>query len=482
MQEKDFLKYIISKKLLDQDTVDHALDVQKKRFATPIGEIALRLSMLTHEQIGTILTAQKTYAHKLFGEIAVSLGYLKEKDIDKLVSAQRKLRAPIIKIMAEINCASPKQLAQWYTDYLNGITIVKYACAKCGISITKEQWESGTRNCPECGGMLALKAAKGSDATMGLELNPELKKIFIETSLRCPACGIDDDHIYVSNSAYSVKYHLMDLMPEYKWINPELEPYNLNAFNVWQCQNCGYTAIKEYFEDPVQDSILTLHLFKHAVDHFLKGRSKEARAVSFLKEKTGIKNTTLSSALKRLMLAAYILENVDKIKNDDQVPLGRTLVRLSWSFREFEALPHQEKEKVAHELKDAFKALSEVWPDCPGNETEALKAAIKYYEDAVYESGVPEKKETEHIVLQIIGLLYMRTGDRKKCREFLHEASEAARQLKAKTANEIQELHKLPPSRESNTYDQITALKKKSAKLDKFLTEVSNQLEEASNS
>lgn len=479
MEEKDFVKYIINKKLLDQDTVDRALDVQKKRFATPIGEIALRLNMLTQEQIGTILTAQKAYAHQMFGEIAVKLGYLKEKDIDKLVSAQRRLRAPLIKIMAEINCASPKQLSQWYTDYLNGITIVKYACAKCGISITKEQWDEGTRNCPECGGMLALKAAKASDAAMGLELNPELKKVFIETSLCCPVCGIDDDHTYVSNSAYSVKYHLMDLMPEYKWLNPEFETYDINAFNVWQCQNCGYTAIREYFEDPVQDSALTLHLFKHALEHFLKSTRKEARAVSFLKEKTGIANTTLSTAMKRLMLAAYILENIEKIKNDDSVPLARTLVRLSWSFREFEALPHQEKAKIAQELKDTFKSLSETWPDCPGSESAALKLSIKYYENAVYESSVPEKKETEHIVLQIIGQLYMRSGDRNKCREFLHEAADAARKLKTKTSDEIQELHKLPPSRESNTYEKITALKKKSSKLDKFLTEISNQLEEA---
>ena len=478
--EKDFVRYILNNKLLDRDVVLRALEIQKKRFATPIGEIAVRLSILTPEQVGTILSAQ-TYEHKMFGEIAVKLGILKEKDIDKLLNAQKRLRAPIIKIMAETNCASAKQLTQWYTDYLGNITIIKYSCAKCGVSITKEQWDAGAKNCPECGGMLALKATKGTDASSVLELNPELKKIFIETSQRCPVCGVDEEHLYVSNSAFSVKYKLLDLMPEYKWQNSEYESYDISSFNVWQCQNCGYTAIREYYEDPVQDSALTLHLFRHAVDLFLKNNKKAARVISFLKEKNTIENTGLSTAIKRLLTAVYILENVEKLKNGDSIYIGRTYIRLSWVFRELEVLPSSGKEKITQELKDTFKALSEIWSDCPQSEEDALNRSVKYYEDAIYESELSEKKENEHSILQIIGLLYHRMNDRNKCREFLHEAADAARKLKSKTSSEIQELHKLPPSPEKNTYDHMTALKKKNAKLDKFLSEISNQLDEASN-
>ena len=473
MEEEYFVKYILDNKLLAQDVVDRALEVQKKRLATPIGEIALRLNMLTPEQIGTILAAQKTYEHKLFGEVAVKLGYLKDKDIDKLLSAQKRLRAPLIKIMTETNCASVKQLAQWYTEYINSLTIIKYSCAKCGISITKEEWEEGTKNCPECGSILVLKATKETDAALELELNPELKKIFIVTSLRCPVCGIDDDHIYVSNSAYSVKYDLIDLMPKYKWLNPEFESYNIAAFNVWQCQNCGYTAIREYYEDPVQDTALTPTLFKHAVEHFFKEDTNAARVISFLKEKKGINNTTLAMELKRLLIAVYILENIGKIKNEDSVSLGRTYIRLSWALREFETLPANEKEKVRLELNDTFKAFSEIWSDCPTSEAAAIEKSITYYEDAIYESLIMEEKESEHNIQQIIGLLYFKMGDKKKSRQFLHEASRSASKLKTRIVSEIQKLEKLHKHPAlSDVPDQIAALKKKTSKLDNFLMDV----------
>ncbi|OGV37786.1 MAG: hypothetical protein A2020_05345 [Lentisphaerae bacterium GWF2_45_14] len=478
--EKDFVHYILNNKLLSKEIVLKAMEIQKKRIATPIGEIATRLSMLTPEQVGTILNAQ-TYENKMFGEIAVKLGLLKEKDIDKLLNAQKRLRAPIIKILAEMNSAPPKTLTMWYMDYQKSITTIKYSCGKCSVSITKEQWDSGIKSCPECGGMLALKAEKGDMENLALELNPELKKIFIVTSQRCPVCGIDDDQLYISNSAFSTKNNLLDLMPEYRWIDNNYSSYHINAFNAWQCQNCGYTAIREYYEDPVQDSSLTQQSFRNAVYNFLRNDETASRIISFLKEKNTFENTGLASALKRLLIAAFFLENVEKIKNKDSISIGRTYLRLSWIYREIEALPEQEKDKAISELKDTFSAFGDIWKDYPRNEKDAVGKSIGYYEDAIYQSQLPEQKETEHSILQIIGLLYLKQGDTKKSRSSLHEAAAKARTLKEKIIREIQDIHKLPPSQGKNTYEHITALKKKNARLDRFLAEISNQLEEASN-
>lgn len=477
--EQEFIQYILDNKLLPQDVVERALEVQKKRFATPVGEIALRLNMLTQEQVGTILALQKAGEQKMFGEIAVRLGYLQDKDIDKLLSAQKRLRAPIVKIMTETNAASAKQLSQWYSEYISSLTIIKYSCAKCGISITKDEWEAGAKNCPECGSILVLKATKGSDTDMELELNPELKKIFIVTSHRCPVCGIDDEHLYVSNSAYVAREDLLDLMPEYKWLKHEFSVYNIAAFNVWQCQNCAFTAIREYYEDPVQDTALTLTLFRHAVERIFKTNEEAARIFAFLKEKPGIGNTTIAVELKRLLMAIYILENIEKIRKEDSVSLGRTYIRLSWAFREFETLDAGEKEKVSLDLNDTFKAFSEIWPDFPKSETDAVERCIKYYEDAIYESVIMEEKESEHSIMQIIGLLYYKMGDKKKSRQFLHEASRSASKLKSKLVAEIQKLEKLHKHPAlSDIPDQIAAMKKKVSKLDKFLMDVYSQLGE----
>ena len=54
------------------------------------GAVALRLGLLTVEQIDHILETQETEGQtKLFGEIAVELGYADQSEIERLLTIQR---------------------------------------------------------------------------------------------------------------------------------------------------------------------------------------------------------------------------------------------------------------------------------------------------------------------------------------------------------------------------------------------------------
>ena len=53
-----------------------------------IGALALRVNLLTIDQVDEIINAQET-SRKLFGEIAIELGFVQKSDVDRLLELQR---------------------------------------------------------------------------------------------------------------------------------------------------------------------------------------------------------------------------------------------------------------------------------------------------------------------------------------------------------------------------------------------------------
>jgi hypothetical protein len=104
----DFLAHLVRREWVSEEKADEALDRQRKSRAT-IGQIALRLKLLTVKQLFEVMRVQLE-SRQQFGAIAVSLGYMSNDDVNDVLSTQQAETTSIGTILVQMGALTVEQL------------------------------------------------------------------------------------------------------------------------------------------------------------------------------------------------------------------------------------------------------------------------------------------------------------------------------------------------------------------------------------
>ena len=99
MKELSFGQFLVDEGLITIRKLEIAREIQKKNRL--LGDIALDLNYLTHEDISTILDYQDSHPGVRFGEAAVSLGYITFTQMKYLLDVRTRKKVPIGDILLQ---------------------------------------------------------------------------------------------------------------------------------------------------------------------------------------------------------------------------------------------------------------------------------------------------------------------------------------------------------------------------------------------
>jgi uncharacterized protein (DUF2225 family) len=298
------------------------------------------------------------------------------------------------------------------------------------------------------------------------------RNAFVFASCKCPICDADTPFATVRNSLYHHTSRDIDLKPtDCKWLDEQYAHSGIqpSLYDMLQCPQCFFPANRRYFENPSLDTTLHPLDFRNAVSKLFSEDSAVMHAVEILKEPVEPVAITYFIAVKRHLLSIFLLENIDKIRKRDSLPIARYYLNLAWLYRDLFATERQKR--ITIEVLDKLRqTLLKTWEvGFPLTETEALRQALAFYENAQCNSSYIESHEIEHHILQIIGRLHILLGDRRSAHVTLLESARIAQQIRASTQAEIE------ANREDR--EKVKALTQKITKIRVFLSETSALIE-----
>lgn len=170
------------------------------------------------------------------------------------------------------------------------------------------------------------------------------KRIFLEKKFLCPLCKKYFSHAYPNPRIYSATEREFDYhVTKYTWrdgIDTDIRPHH---YDILQCFNCSYTALRENFEKSSGSNILISENY-NSID------SNSSRVLAELRNmiKFPVLNFQSTVALHLSAIWIILLEK-DPLKINHNT-LGRLYLRLAWLYREKSTLNDQKTgSKKKHE-------------------------------------------------------------------------------------------------------------------------------------
>jgi hypothetical protein len=128
-------------------------------------------------------------------------------------------------------------------------------------------------------------------------------------------------------------------------------------------------------------------------------------------------------------------------------------------------------------LGKLYDDIEPVWPSFPRTEEDALRMSLAAYENAFYQSPVPENKGIEHSILHIMGSLQMKLGDRAEGMKNLMKARASSTAILSAAEAKIKETAAAGSLSKQIKDMKTAALQKQTARIKTFLREINDQIE-----
>ncbi|MCX8130681.1 MAG: DUF2225 domain-containing protein [Clostridia bacterium] len=176
--------------------------------------------------------------------------------------------------------------------------------------------------------------------------------------IECPVCSMKFEVTKVKTKACKVANRDSDFCVHYEGLNPIL-------YDVWVCENCGYAALSDRFEDI---STKDAGIIKQSISPRWHKRSF-----------AGERNTEM--AVEAFKLALLNLQ----VRSAKASELAKICLRIAWLYR----YANDEREK------------------------DFLKFALRNYDEAYQKERFPIDKLDEFTCMFIIAELYRRIGDKE---------------------------------------------------------------------
>ena len=250
-----------------------------------------------------------------------------------------------------------------------------------------------------------------------------------EEEVTCRICG-------KKSVQKKVKSHLLverdldvDLRPrQIAWSVKHEETTNPAHFYMYSCPHCFFTAPGGVFENPLRNANIPVRRFKSKMEEALVSNSGLRNAFAELTRTTHAVDNNHYLAVKMHLLAIFLLEIVDEMKQRDSLNLGRYCLRLAWLFEELEESPDL-KERFGEQIDSLLGTLAEDWPDVPNGIRRARESALEYYVHALEFSRSIESVKEEVDLHLLIARIAMKLGDIPLAGRFISGAREKVRRL-----------------------------------------------------
>jgi len=444
-----FGKFLVDIGIIDNEDLVEALNIQRRRELIPLGEIALHMNMISANQLMEILDYQSRTKDK-FGRIAIALGYIDSHQLQLIIEKKKKLRSFLGSILVELHKVGVKEM---------DVALTQYYAEKKNIL----DQEKGRKYKLNNFGVVKRRTKKVfSDAPIDADQSETYP--VVNTEATCPICHMRSQQRYLVNSSYSVVQKDIDLKPtKYEWMKEVYNKHNPLLYDVWECPSCHFCADRQHFHDPVCDVSGGSRLFCNKVRNLLVEEPTIFRVIELFSTNSvdnPLPEITYDVAVRRYMIAIYILQNIDQVSKLDALPLGKYYLRLAWLYREIDNV--EANTPLIKNLIELKTQASNYWSTVPVTENAALDLSVKYYETAVYESTINLMKETEHKIFQLLARINIGRGEFDSARSLLHEGLKCVYHLKGELENSLkgvkglkqEQLYEevLPKLRDINTF------------------------------
>lgn len=291
---------------------------------------------------------------------------------------------------------------------------------------------------------------------------------FIVTTAQCPICENQSEQRSFKSHVFFTKDKDLDMRPtSYSWHNHSFEKLHPPLYYMWHCPRCHYTSSQAAFKTPEANSSLN---HKRMVERVMAVLYAPANAPVIHELTDGLNPAKLDfpMALKSHLLAIFLMERVDEIRERDCLVLGQYLMRLAWLFRDLPDFP-AERPAVLKQYEELSLKLAPHWPTLPINETAAMKMAADHYDRAYERSPVVSGKNIGHIILGLIARIYAQMDD--------FEAADRVVPLSISEAEnyrrQLTRAYSALSNGKKQASEQLTKkLKQEIVKIDYFLSEV----------
>jgi uncharacterized protein (DUF2225 family)/FtsZ-binding cell division protein ZapB len=269
------------------------------------------------------------------------------------------------------------------------------------------------------------------------EKNVPKEDPFIRYDITCPICGEINKQMRIKSRMCWERDRDIDLQPrQFYWIKKNIRKVHPPLYYMWVCPSCMFAAANKFFTEPVKDSSISLEKFRA---QYLKFSKEDYHAIFVLKAlgaDLDFEQMTFLQAIKSHLLAIFILEQYDSIREKDAMNLGRYTLRLAWLYRDLENA-EDELEDTMNGVREMTASVKEYWPHMLDSEEKALHRAVEYYNTAFDKSTVLRTVKDEVNVLQLIARIHIKLGEYHDALRLLQMSIDKARREKQRLDEEL---------------------------------------------
>lgn len=198
----------------------------------------------------------------------------------------------------------------------------------------------------------------------------------------CPMCGHQHSQYRMNPHLYWFTDMEMDRKPTGYQCRRSLEGYYAPLYEIWHCPDCHYSAHNRVFPDPLKNVYIEKNVISRRLREHRAAHPEFDRIARALGDNTPFETTDFAQAIRLSMLAIYCERFITDILKQNQASLARAYLRLAWLYRDWSAMDDRYAENQA-QFQAIIDTVRPDWPDCPGNEYEAMEGACQWFDQAL---------------------------------------------------------------------------------------------------
>ena len=220
-------------------------------------------------------------------------------------------------------------------------------------------------------------------------------------AVTCPMCNHQHSQYRLNPHLYWFTDMEMDRKPTGYQCRRSLEGYYAPLYETWHCPDCHFSAHNRVFPDPLKNVYIEKGVISRRLREYRAQHPDFDRVANALGEDTPIENMDFAQAIRLSILAIYFERFIVDILHQNHGALARSYLRLAWLYRDWTAMDDQYEQHLAR-LQPILDAVRKDWPDCPGNEPEAMEGACHWFDQALDSSAAKnDPLETCGMMMQI---------------------------------------------------------------------------------
>ncbi len=273
------------------------------------------------------------------------------------------------------------------------------------------------------------------------EEDPDKSPFYIRKT-KCPVCDAANEQRWFHSKIYSERNVDLDKhVGKYMWTEKAFENYLPHLYYIWHCPNCHYSDYYAEYGNPLKDQYSNFRFLKDAFIDKYHDDPRVEKIVDKLGENIDYNKMNYYQAIKLHLLAIFIQEIMEETEERNVFRIGRFYLRLGWLYREVDS-NKDVSDKIINTLNKLIEFLKKGWPEVPGEEAAAMKAAIKFLNLAFTHSQAIKSVVAEVDLLILIAGIHLKIDEQEEGFKTLNSALGRGQKTKQRLEQKIKESEK----------------------------------------